>query len=78
MSDSYPLSERSNGLGFTNSVNKCIGSVKTLLNVYHSIGCKNVKCLSVYQNRSQIQNTRKIRGFKITTGLLNGLDTLLT
>jgi hypothetical protein len=36
----------------TYSVNKYIGSVKTLVNIYYSTGCKNAKDLSLDQYRS--------------------------
>jgi hypothetical protein len=41
------------------SENKCIGSVKTLVTIYDSTGCKNAKDLSLYQHRSDNFKTRE-------------------
>jgi len=43
----------------TYSVNKCIGSVKTLVNIYYSTGCKYAKDLSLDQHRSDKLKTRE-------------------
>lgn len=59
MLESFRLSERSNGLWVTYSVNKCIGYVKTLVIIYDLTGCKRAKDLSLYQHRTDKFKTRE-------------------